>query len=151
MQRRTLLILAAVAAVLGGFIWFVERGSLSSAELEERRGKLLERFVRSRVTRIEIQRRNVKMVLVREQEEDPEEDALEVGVWKLEAPVRAEVEDDAVDSLISSMEWADERRTIEDVTDADRERFGLDRPRLRAWFDAGNDRVAIVIGREAPS
>jgi hypothetical protein len=49
------------------------------------------------------------------------------------------------------MEWADERRTIEDVTEADRERFGLDRPRLRAWFNAGNDRVAIVIGREAPS
>ena len=53
---RTSIILGGVALVLLAFIVFFERGSVSTRERQERKGQILDTFVRDRVTRIVIQR-----------------------------------------------------------------------------------------------
>lgn len=145
MSKRTTIAMAVIAGGLLLYILAYERHTLSSGELSGREGRLLESFVRDRVTKLEIEREGGRVVLERERDEEDE-----LGEWKLVEPVTAEIDFDAVDSLMGALEWADARRTIEGVTAEDRERFGLDEPRLRAWFTVAARRVPIAFGGEDP-
>ncbi len=144
-RYRTTLLLGALCALAGAFIWFYERQTLSTGELEERRGRLLERFVRARCEKVEIQRGGAAITLVRERADGEEG---ELGVWRLHAPVSAAADDDAVSALLGALEWMDDRREFRGITAADRARMGLDRPRLRAWLTVANERTPLVFGGE---
>lgn len=146
MSKRSTIALAVVAAVLLGFIVLYEQHTLSSGELEGRAGRLIERFVRDRITKLEIGRGDQKIVLVRERASEEE-----LGEWRLVEPVRAKADEDAVDSLLGALEWADARRALEGIASADRQRFGLASPRIRAWFTVANERIPIAIGGEDPT
>jgi len=146
MGKKTAIVLAVIAAVLLAFILVFEQHTLSSGELQERQGRLLQSFVRPRVSRLEVQRHGTKMVLERDRPVGDDE----VGHWKMSAPVRTKVDEDAVDALLGELEWAEARRTLEDITPADRRRFRLDRPRVRAWYTVAGTRVPIAIGGEDP-
>ena len=54
-MARTTIVLGISAVLLLAFILVFERGSLSTHEREARKGRILDRFVRDRVTRIELQ------------------------------------------------------------------------------------------------
>jgi hypothetical protein len=142
-RYRTTLILGALCAAAGAFIWLYERQTLSSGELEQRRGRLLERFVRARCEKLEIQRGGTTVTLVRERAEGEEG---ELGVWHLRAPVDAPADEEAVSALLGALEWMDDRREFRGISQADRARMGLDRPRLRAWLTVANERTAIAFG-----
>lgn len=147
MGVRTTIALAVVALALLGYILFVERGSLTTGELDKRKADALPEFVRDRVTKIEIQRKGQRIVL--ERGPDPEND-LDLGRWKLVEPLRAEADQDAVESLLGALEWMSVRRKIEHVGSEDRARFGFDAPRYRVWFTAGRERFPLVVGKPAP-
>ena len=148
MSKRTVIALAAVAAVLAAFIFFYERHLLSTGDVEDRADRLLPTFVRDRVTKLEIEREGGRVVLERERAEGAEEG--ELGEWVLVEPVRADTDFDAVDSVLGALEWADARRTIEGVSAQDRATFGLDEPRLRAFFTVAGERVPVAFGGEDP-
>ena len=148
MSKKTVIALAVVAAALAAFIFFYERHLLSSGDVEDRQDRLLETFVRDRVTKLEIEREGGRVVLERELPEGAE--AGELGEWLLVEPVRDETDFDSVDSTLGALEWADARRTIEGVSAEDRATFGLEEPRLRAFYTVAGERVPIAFGGEDP-
>lgn len=142
---RTSLILALVAGSLLVFILWFERGTPSSGELERRKDSALPDFVREHVTKLEIQRRGQLTVLVRSDSEDESE-----PVWRVEKPFRGPADRDLVDNLLGELEFAETRRSLSDISSADRERFGFERPRFRVWYTQGGTRSRVVIGNESP-
>jgi hypothetical protein len=143
---RTSIILGGVALVLLGFILVFERGSVSTRERDERKGKILDAFVRDRVSRIEIQRKGVTTVLVRD---DAKGDVPTEASFRVMAPYAAEADREAVESLLAALEWITPRRSLGEASAQDRTQFGFDKPRFRVSFEAGHDRGAFSIG--APS
>jgi hypothetical protein len=144
---RTSIVLAVVAAALLGYILVFERGTISSREREQRKGNALGEFVRERVAKLEIQRKGATTVLVRDPEAPVEEDA---ALWRVEAPFRANADQDAVETLLGALEWLDGRRKLENITAEDRKRFGLQNPRYRVWFTVGKTRVPVQVGNPSP-
>jgi hypothetical protein len=144
---RTSIILAVLAALLFGFIFWFERGSLTSGELEKRKTSAIPELVRERVSRLEIQRAGTTTVLAREPHDD---DADEPETWRVEAPYRAKADQDAVDTLLGELEFLDARRRLENISAQDRKRFGFEQPRYRLWFTVGDRRESILVGNESP-
>jgi hypothetical protein len=144
---RTSIVLVVVAVGLLGFIWFFERGSLSTTERELRKGRVVENFVRDKVTRVELQRHGVTTVLVKV-EPNPK-DPLDLGGWQVEAPYRAKADSTEVDSLLGAMEWAEARRSLGDASGGDAKQFGLDAPRYRVRFSAGREEGGFSVGARA--
>lgn len=147
MNTRTTVVLAVVALGLLAFILVHERHTLSSGEVADRADRLLQRFVRDRLSRVEIERGGTHMALVREYED--EEDR--VGTWRMVSPVEAAVDDDAVESFLGTLEWADARRELVGVDEDDRARFGLTEPTLTASFTAADEQVPITVGKQDPT
>ncbi len=147
MSRKTTIALLVVALGLFSFIWFVERDMLTSSEVADREARLLPRLVRERVTQISIERGGERIELRRAaagtEEEQPK--------WSLTAPVRGPADANAVASLLGALEWAEPEQRLEDVSSADRRRFGLDRPRLVARFEVGNETQSLKFGAEDPT
>ncbi|MFI5307970.1 MAG: DUF4340 domain-containing protein, partial [Polyangiales bacterium] len=144
-SARTSLVLLALAGGLLGYILLVERGSVSSSELAQRQGNALPQFVRAAVGKLEVQRKGVLTVLVRNPDESDEG-----GLWRVEAPYRAKADQEAVSTLLGALESLDTRRRIDRVTAEDRKRFGLDAPRYRVWFTRGKLRVPLSVGADSP-
>lgn len=141
---RTSVVLAIVALALLAYIVLVDRGKLSSGELEQRKGTALPELVRGRVEKLEIQQKGATTVLARDLGRDEEE-----ALWQVQAPYRAEADQDAVDTLLGELEWLDGRKNLGPVNAGDRKRFGFDKPRLRLWFTVGDKRVPVVVGGES--
>ena len=89
MSKQATWVLAAIAAVMLGFIVFYEQHTLSSGELESRRGQVLNRFLRDRVTQVTLQRGDEMVAtMVRDTSEEETLDTMNVGTWSLTAPVQ---------------------------------------------------------------
>ncbi|HJL20255.1 MAG TPA: DUF4340 domain-containing protein [Sandaracinaceae bacterium LLY-WYZ-13_1] len=150
MSKKVTIVLAVLNAALLGYILLVERGSLSTSEVAGRSGHVLRRFVRERVDRVTLERSDEPaLVFVRERDEDADE--LDLGTWRIAAPIEANADDDAVDGFLSALEWLMAERTLQDVTAEDRTRFGLDDPRLAVRFTVGDEEVELRVGGEAPT
>ena len=154
MQRNTTLVLGGIAAIMLGYIIFVDEGSLSTGELEGRTGHVVERFVRARVQRLELTHgagdAEVHLVMVRDQSEEEDMETFDVGTWAIEEPVEGPVDVDAVDALLSAVEWLDARRELSGITAEDRTRFGLDAPRATLVFAVANESHTITVGGDDP-
>lgn len=151
MTRRTTIALAIANAALLAFILLYEQGRLSTADVAGRSGQVLRSFVRDRVERVELVRgEEPAIVFVRERDEDADE-GLELGVWTLAEPLATAADDDAVDALLSALEWLSAHRTLEGITAADRERFGLDDPRFVVRFTVLEQVVELRVGADAPT
>jgi hypothetical protein len=153
--NRTSLVLGIALLLLGGYVFFVERGSLSTGEIEKRKGSALPQLVRDRITRLEIQRKGVTTVLTRSLEEKPKDEGSiseteDAALWHVEAPYRAKADQAVVDSLLGELEWLDGKRNLGPATAQDRARFGFDKPRARIAFTVGKVQVKVVIGKESP-
>jgi hypothetical protein len=153
--NRTSIVLGIIALLLAGYVVFVERGSLSTGELEKRKGSALPELVRERVERLEIQRKGVTTVLARtlrtdaaDDEEASEED--EAALWRVEAPYKAKADQGSIDTLLGELEWLDGRRKLGPVSAEDKQRFGFDKPRVRVVFTVGKVRVTLAIGKDSP-
>lgn len=162
MSRRTTIALGVVAVSLLAFIVFVERDSLTTGELNARKGRLLERFVRDRVTRIVIEGGSEAVELERVEkaptlEKEGSEDLDQLGgtheehAWRLNEPVEAEADDSVVASLLGSLEWADARVELRDISEADRKRFGLVEPRRKIIIDVAREAIELRFGADEPT
>jgi hypothetical protein len=145
---RISIVLGVLAASLLVFIVWVERGTLTSGELEQRKGTAIPALVRDRISKLEIQRAGSMVVVERETIDDDAEEATET--WQVRVPFRAKADQDAIDTLLGELEFLDARRRIEGISEADRKRFGFDSPRFRLWFTVGGSRIPVVVGNESP-
>jgi len=144
---RTTVILGIIAVVMAAFILIYERDTITSRDVEERKGHLLQRFVRGRVEKLEIERGGKKIVLIRA---PGDAEGFEERSWKLTQPWKADADASAVDSLLGTLEWMDAKRTLENISQADRKRFGFEKPQVRAWYSIGSQRMPIVLGNQDP-
>lgn len=149
MSKRTTLTLAAITAAMLAFIALYERHTLSSGELEARRGRVLDRLVRGRVHRI-VLRRGGETVLAMVRDRDAEEtlDTFDVGTWRITQPLEVAADADAVDGLILACEGLSARRSFEEVGSEDRARFGVDSPRLELELGVANETQRVRVGAE---
>ncbi|AKF06420.1 DUF4340 domain-containing protein [Sandaracinus amylolyticus] len=148
MSKRTTIVLGVIALAMALFIGIFESGMLSTGELEARRGRVLQRFVRPRVSDVELVSGETRIVLHRDREEDLDE--FELGHWQLTAPIASDADQDAVDQLLSSLEWLEARRSLSGISDEDRARFGLAEPRATVRFTVAGEDVTVVLGGEDP-
>lgn len=150
MRKSTTGVLAVVALGLLAFILLHERFMLSSTEVGERRGRVLERLVRDKITRAEIQRGNAKLVIEKEAR-SPGSSELDPDRWRLVGPPVHPADDDAVLALLGAFEWLEPRRTIHGASAQDLRTFGLERPRVVVRFVVGRETMSLSFGAEAPS
>jgi len=148
MTRTSTTILGALALALFAFIVLYERKTLTTSELRGAQNQLLERFVRSRVDGVEIER-NGELAAKLRREREGDEDML--GTWRIVAPFEAAADDDAVSSLLGAIQYAAARRTLEDASAEDRTRYGLDEPRVVARFEVANERIEVRFGGDDPT
>ncbi|GAB4196446.1 MAG: hypothetical protein OHK0013_03620 [Sandaracinaceae bacterium] len=149
MSKRATLVLAVITAVMLAFIVVYERHTLSSGELESRRGRVLDRFVRPRVSRIALRRGDELIVsLVRDAEAEETLDTFDVGTWHLTEPVTGDADPDAIDGVLQACESLSARRTLERVSDEDRRRFGLDAPRLVLTLHVADETQVVRVGAD---
>jgi hypothetical protein len=141
---RPTFVLLGIALALVGFIAFFERGSLSTTEREGRKGRVLDSFVRDRVTRLELQRNGVKTVLVRVPANP--DDPLDLGGWRVEQPYAARADQTVVDTLLGELEWLEARRSLGDASAKELANFGLTAPRYRVSYLAGRQAAGFIIG-----
>ncbi len=144
---RTSLVLGFLALALLAFIVVFERGSVTTTERDQRKGRVLDSFVRDRVTVLEIQRKGVTTRLWRGADKT---NALGLGAWQVSTPYTAKADTEAVDNLLGDLEWIDAKRTLSDLKPADAQRFGLDKPRYRVAFEVGNAKLSFTLGTETP-
>ncbi len=151
MSKRTTMVLGGIAVAMLAYILIFERNTLSTAELDARRGRVIETFVRAHVTRVEVEAGETHVVLQRAAEEEEETlDTFGVGEWTLEEPVHADADGEAVDGLLSALEWLDARRTLEGTSAEDRERFGLDHPVATVTFTVAGTAHRLLVGGDDP-
>lgn len=149
MRKQTVFALAAIAAILLIFIVVYEQHTLSSGELESRRGQVLERFVRARAHGIKIQRGDDVVVdLVRDAEAVETLDTFDVGSWRVVAPVEGPADTDAIDGLLLSLDSLSARRSIQSPSSADRAQFGLDAPRLILTLRVADETQILRVGAD---
>jgi len=150
MNKRITIGLAIVNAALLAFILIYERGTLSTGETAGRSGQVLRTFIRDRVERVELVRGDEPAIaFVRERDPEAEDD--ELGEWVIREPIAVAADADAVDSLLSELEWLGATRTLEGISDADRESFGLTDPRFVVRYTVIESTYALRVGGEAPT
>lgn len=149
MHKRTTLVLSVIAASLLAFILIFERGTLSTSDVARRSGHVLTRFVRDRVTQVELVRGD-EAPIVFEREPPPPDDEEATGIWRIAGPVRAAADQDAVDSFLGALEWLMAERTLTGVTSEDRARYGLAQPRFVVRYRVADEEGQLEVGGEAP-
>jgi hypothetical protein len=146
-MSRTSIVLFSVVLSLAAFIFFFERGTLSTSEREGRKGRILDSFVRDRVSRIELQRKGVTTVLTKVAANP--DDQFDVGGWHVDQPYSAKADQTSVDTLLGALEYFEARRSLGELTAKEREGFGLTHPRYRVAFVVGRERFAFSLGGAA--
>jgi Domain of unknown function (DUF4340) len=140
-SKRFVLGLAVIVAGLLGYIALFERGSLSSKELDERKGRVLSTFVRDHVTQLELTRDGKTLVLERKLDDDGT-----FAPWKLIKPQPAEADQDSVDRLLGELEWLSARRILEHLQSKELAQLGLDKPRFRVGYRVSGDDHVFNVG-----
>lgn len=147
LDKRTTYAFAAIATILLAFIYFAERGTLSTGDVARRSGHVLTHFVRDQVTQVSLVRGSERPIVL---EREPQENEDDLVSWRISAPVHANADDDAVDGFVGALEWLMVDRTLQGIDAADRRRYGLDHPRFVVRFRVSSEEVTLRVGREAP-
>ncbi len=168
MKPRTLLILLALVAGLGAFIWFYERELPSSEERAENAKKVLQ-IEKDDVQKVTIKAPSGEVVLERvveakdgkdekdqedetEETDEAEEASEELGEpaaeWRIVQPLQAHADAFAVDGLLDSLVSLEKSRTLEDV---DPKATGLDTPRATVRLDTKEGEKTLQLGAAVPT
>lgn len=121
----------------------VTRGDVTTSEGIERESYLLGAFRNDEVSRIVLETDQEKLILERGA---PDEDG--VTFWKLKSPVEEDAEESEVESYLTTLEYADFVRKLED-DQVDRTQQGLDKPRLTLRISMKQINYELLFGTEA--
>lgn len=156
MKPKTLIILAAVTALLGAFVYFVERDLPSTDERQELETKVLA-LETDDVTAITLKADGREVRLERVEPEalddvdaegdESETSSLSEPEWRLTAPVEARADSQAVDSFLGSLMALNLERTLEDV---DTTAAGLDEPRAVVMISTADGETTLEVGADVP-
>lgn len=148
MRPRTLVILFVLVAVLGAFVWFVERDLPGTEERAEQARRVLS-LESDEVSALTLEWGEERVRLVRE-EAGADEDAAAAGKreWRLEEPLAARADGAEVTTLLDSLGRLEKKRTL---AEPDRAGLGLEAPRATVTFATGDGETVLEIGAEVPA
>jgi hypothetical protein len=161
MRPRTLLILLALVAGLGAFIWFYERDLPSSEERAAQAKKILA-VEKDEVRAVTLESGGGVVALERvggndekdakdKKDEDAKdgEAAAPVSVeWRMTRPLQARADTFAVDGLLDALTNLEKTRTLEDV---DPSQVGLDKPQAVVRLRTQEGEKVLQIGAAVPT
>lgn len=136
MKSRTTLILAVVALLIGGLVWWDYKKGTTTEDRESQRKRLLA-IKAPDVTGLELARTNQIIALEKSD-----------AHWSLKKPLAVRADDATVGSILDELEFAERTRTL---TDASAAEFGLDSPRLRVTLHDKKGATTLRIGSETPT
>ena len=143
-MRRQLVVnglLAALALGTLGVVW-VTRETPTTAQVAERKGKLLANFRKDSVTRLTLTRDGHELELV------PSSAPAEAGEFRIVRPWPERADIATVNQLLGSLDLASALRAADEVTP---EAAGLDGKALRIRVETARDSALLKLGGPAPS
>lgn len=145
MSWRLIVPLAVIALGLAAYITFVEHHTLSSGQLQSRKETLLPTFMVQEVSRIQIAHRGKRIIFVRKHVNPAVHTA---GQWRMVYPKQAALDKQAIDTLVSELEWMEPLRRLQALSKQDRTQFGLETPWIRLSYWVKGRRYILAIGRK---
>jgi hypothetical protein len=122
------LILLAVAAGLGAYIYFVESKRKPAAERAEEKAKVFAGLEAAAIEEIEVKAAGGDLTKLRK----------ENGAWKIVAPISSGVDEAEVSGITSNLASLEVQRVVEEAP-ADLAQFGLAPAKTEVSFRAGGD------------
>ena len=139
MRSRNLIILAVVAVVLGGFIFFIERHQPTTDERLEQADRVFSKLDGDAVVAVELETSFGPIRLAKTMDE-----------WRLVEPMDYPADVAAVRSLVDSIANLDAER-IMPLSEVDLSDYGLDDPDLGVVLvDSEGRRFSLAVGEETP-
>jgi hypothetical protein len=135
MRYSTTIVLMVVAVGLAGYVYFVERGSRTTEQVEADRVKMAPGFDRDAVTRLSITRPGQPEVVI---ERDPKQE------WRLLQPRAGRADASAVSEILSAVEFLEFRARVGDAGARGRAEYGLQPPKAVIRLQAGKELVLSV-------
>ena len=133
--------LVVLALGLGGYVWWIDRDTISDSERSARSRNVFPAYRRDAVERIEIVGDGETLVLERDVAHEGGD-----ATWRISKPEPQGADTDAVDKLLGTLEFATYARKVESgaVT-------GFEAPRLRGTMVMGKVTYRFVLGGSAPT
>jgi len=143
---RTLLIYLAVAFLLGGYIYFFERGPVKSKD-EEKKIKVFDNFVADDITEIQLENLGTTVNAQKSPVEIKKDDK---GVWQIVSPKKVRADEANIRSLLSGVGDFTPDTTIDNPANlAD---YGLNSPNARSTFKTKSGTVfQLLVGNTGMS
>ena len=151
MRPRTLVVLAVLVAALGVFIAVVERDLPGSEERREREKRVFAALEADDVDALEIEWQGATMRIERAPRADGDEEASAfppAREWRVVAPFTARADKQLADRLAGALAGLDVERRL---ADAARAEVGLEPPRGRVTWRAGERQGVLEIGGKVPA
>ena len=128
-----LLALLVVAAAVGGIAFWTQKDEAAKTEAKEKSEKLFD-FDKAHARSLRLEK-DGKLVAALAKDEKG---------WKLDQPIKAEADDSAVDSLLSSLSSLKQKKDLADEKDL--KAYGLDAPRLAVMvkLDDGKEQGLLL-------
>lgn len=146
MKNKTVIVLVVAALGLFAYIFFVERDSMTTSDLQEREDRVFGEFARDSVTALTVSGPKGEVTARKIVDADGEER------WRLTAPADLDADASAVRSVLAAIDFVLADRTVEGSEEARDPRYGLVEPRIRASFEMkGGAKTAFAIGAKDAS
>lgn len=145
MSNKTVIGILVVAAALTAFIFFFERGSLSTSELNERRSRVFTEYKRERIDQISLKHISGGEVTLEKtvSAKDPD------GQWSIVKPKALKADQTEVSALLSSLDYLLADRGVAAEKNLEDSRFGFDAPRIKGSFSLLGKVTTFEIGADA--
>lgn len=138
-RGRSFLFLLLIAAVLGGYVWFVEMKRNPDEEAEAPREKLFTADA-AQIRELRITNEQGELSTLRREGER----------WTLVEAPGAEVDETAANGILTALTTLESNRVV-DAQPASLAEFGLDKPRMTASFtDGAGAQHTVLIGSKTP-
>ena len=143
MSGRATFALLLATLLLGGFIWFFERGG-DTTEQQIARARFALHIQPDRITRIGIASPAVKMQFAKQGDG-----------WHITEPLQALADDGRIEQLLAQLSFLPRSQIITEAQLRRRHQkaadYGLDQPRWRVTLGDRDSEMTLLIGRNAPT
>jgi hypothetical protein len=142
MDKRVVSVLASIVVALSAYLFFFERGQLTSKEVGDRRGRALDTFVRDHVEELTVIHGAQTLRFARKRLATGE-----LGAFALAEPREMPADENAVDSLVGELEWLSVRRSLDGVSARDLTEFGLESPSFTVDYRVAGTVHRLRVGK----
>ncbi len=145
MKNKTAAVIFSIAVLLLAFIVFLEKGTMSTSERDERQKHVFVEYVADRVERFEITNAASQTVTV----EATGDVLTDQKKWTITSPLRLDADPSEIQTILSAMDYVLKERTVQGKGRANDPKYGLEKPRILAAFTANGVTTSFRIGGNA--